>query len=244
MRIPPHLAAAVLLALAGCGSPATPAEEHGAVAPRDAPSAVAWLECTESLRAPMEAILLARYHLEKLDERIDGLRCVTIQLAHQPAFFVELIASEGDHHRRLLGVLATNGTTELVGLRDARLEWDQLQGDKVSLETVDLDGDRADEILVHHGDRRLESRSWIDVIVLRDRGLTEIAGPRVSYNDPDLDDDRCLGVLTMERTGALTRLVVTTSTSTGKSEHCLARGRHVFALDVDRVVELAARSDR
>jgi hypothetical protein len=226
-----------VLLLVACGKSTSGQERAPAVL--DAASAPRWLECTESLRAPMEAALLERYHLTREDERIDGLRCVTIQVAQHPAFFVELIGAEGDRHRRLLGVVGTNGTTELVGLRDARLEWAQLRGGKVSFETLDLDGDRSDEIVVHHDDRRQDAASWIDVIVIRGRGLTEISGPRISYDDPDLDDDRCAGVLTTRAVGAASHLVVTTDVSTGKSEHCLAQGTHVFALDADRLVESA-----
>lgn len=227
-------ACAGCLAVAGCGSaPGTaPSDEPVAAPPRDAGAAAAWLECTESVRAPMERALLARYHLEKLDDRVDGLRCVTIQLARQPAFFVELNGTEGDHHRRLLGVVATDGATEVVGLRDAHLP-----GGKLSFETLDLDGDHSDEILVHHTAPHLEEGAWLDLVVLRDRGLSEIAGPRIAYADPDLDDDRCQGTLATERAGAATHLVVTTTASTGKSDHCLAPGRHVFALEVDRLVE-------
>lgn len=188
----------------------------------------------------MEAALLAKYRLDKTDERIDGLRCVTIQLGAQPAFFVELIAAEGEKHRRLLGAVATDGTTELVGLRDGRLEWAQLRGGKVWFETLDLDGDRSDEVIVHYDDLRQDAASWIDVIALRGRTLTEIVGPRVSYDDPDLDDDVCHGVLSTERAGAATHLVVTTTASTGKSDHCLPQGRHVFALDADRLVTVPA----
>jgi hypothetical protein len=225
-------------ALLGCGRDAPgPAPEPGET--RDAAaSATRWLECTESVRAPMEAALLAKYRLEKTDERIDGLRCVTIQLGPQPAFFVELIAAEGEKHRRLLGAIATDGTTELVGLRDGRLEWAQLRGGKVWFETLDLDGDRSDEVIVHYDDLRQDAASWIDVIALRGRSLTEIVGPRVSYDDPDLDDDVCHGVLSTERAGTATHLVVTTTASTGKSDHCLPMGRHVFALDADRLVPL------
>ncbi len=226
------------MAVIGCGRSTSPTPEPGET--RDAASATRWLECTESVRAPMEATLLARYRLEKTEERVDGLRCVTIQLGAQPAFFVELIGTEGDRHRRLLGVVATDGTTELVGLRDGRLEWAQLRGGKVWFETLDLDGDRSDEVIVHYDDLRQDAASWIDVIALRGRALTEIAGPRVSYADPDLEDDVCHGVLTTERAGTAMHLVVTTATSTGKSDHCLPEGRHVFALETDRLIEVPA----
>lgn len=221
----------------GCGSSPSPAPDPTETR-HDASSAARWLECTESVRAPMETVLLARYHLEKTDERIDGLRCVTIQLGPQPAFFVELIGSQRERHRRLIGAMATDGTTELVGLRDGRLEWAQLRGGKVWFETIDLDGDRSDEVIVHYDDLRQDAASWIDVIALRGRGLTEIVGPRISFDDPDLDDETCHGVLTTQRAGTATQLVVTTSSSTGKSDHCLETGRHVFALDTDRLVEV------
>ncbi|MBA3452055.1 MAG: hypothetical protein H0T42_03030 [Deltaproteobacteria bacterium] len=228
---------AAVAALAGCGSSPSPAPDP-AETRHDAQTAPRWLECTESVRAPMEAALLARYHLEKTDQRVDGLRCVTIQLGPQPAFFVELIGSERERHRRLLGAIATDATTELVGLRDARLEFAQLRGGKVWFETIDLDGDRSDEVVVHYDDLRQDAASWIDVIALRGRALTEIAGPRISFDDPDLDDEACHGVLTTQRAGVATQLVVTTTGSTGRSDHCLADGRHVFALDADRLVEI------
>jgi hypothetical protein len=237
MRIRPRPAWA-LLALIACDESSTPTADPAAETPQEPSPAARWLECTESVRAPMEATLLTRYHLEKSDERVDGLRCVTIQLGAQPAFFVELIASEGERHRRLLGALATDATTELVGLRDGRLEWAQLRGGKVWFETIDLDGDRSDEVIVHYDDLRQDAASWIDVIALRGRTLTEISGPRIAYDDSDLDDDQCHGVLTTERAGTATHLVVTTTASTGKSDHCLDDGRHVFALDADRLVEV------
>ena len=227
----------VALAVSGCGRSPAPAPEPGETQ-QDAALAARWLECTESVRAPMEKTLLARYRLDRTEERVDGLRCVTIQLGAQPAFFVELIGTEGDRHRRMLGAVATDGTTELVGLRDGRLEWAQLRGGKVWFETVDLDGDRSDEVIVHHDDLRQDAASWIDVIALRGRALTEISGPRISYDDPDLDDDQCHGVLTFQRVGVAMQLVVTTSRSTGKSDHCLADGRHAFSLDTDRLVEV------
>lgn len=224
------------VALIGCGQAPAPAPDPTET--RDAAPTARWLECTESIRAPMEKTLLARYRLERTDERVDGLRCVTIQLGHQPAFFVELIGADGEQHRRLLGAVATDGSTELVGLRAGRLEWAQLRGGKVWFETMDLDGDRSDEVIVHHDDLRQDAASWIDVIALRGRALTEIAGPRISFDDPDLDDDQCHGVLTTQRVGAATHLIVTTTKSTGKSDHCLADGRHAFALDTDRLVEV------
>lgn len=225
------------VALVGCGSSPSPTPDPSETR-HDAPTAARWLECTESVRAPMEATLLARYYLEKADQRVDGLRCVTIQLGPQPAFFVELIGSERERHRRLLGAMATDGTTELVGLRDGRLEFAQLRGGKVWFETIDLDGDRSDEVIVHYDDLRQDAASWIDVIALRGRALTEIVGPRISFDDPDLEDEACHGVLTTQRAGAATQLVVTTTGSTGRSDHCLADGRHVFALDTDRLVEV------
>jgi hypothetical protein len=42
--------------------------------------------------------------------------------------------------------------------------------------------------------------------------------------------------LTTERVGSAVHLVVTTTASTGKSDHCLDRGRHVFALEGDHLV--------
>jgi hypothetical protein len=230
----------MILLLVGCGTSAEPSASPEAppVATKSA-AAARWLECTEASRAPMEAVLLARHHLEKVDDRVDGLRCVTMQLAEHPAFFVELVASEHDQRRRLHGVVALDGTTELVALRDANLGWAQQRGGKVTFETVDLDGDARDEVLVHYDDRR-QLAEWVDVIAIRDRALVERKGPRVSYDDPDVEET-CRGVLATERVGAATHLVVTTTGSTGKSEHCLDNGRHVFALESDLLVELAAR---
>ncbi len=225
-----------LLGLVACGKSAS-TDDPTAERSQDAAKPLRWVECTESARAPMEAALLARYHLERVEDRADGLRCVTIQLADRPAFYVELIASEGDRNRRLIGVLATDGTTELVGLRDGRLDWTQLRGGKISFEPIDLDGDRSDEIVVHYDDTHQDAASWLDVIAIRGRGLAEISGPRISYVDPDLDDERCRGSLTTERVGAATHLVVTTRESTGKSARCLAVGTHRFVLDADRLVE-------
>lgn len=206
---------------------------------RRASATTGWIECTEASRAPMEATLLARHGLEVLDDP-DGLTCVTVQLADAPAFFVELVGATGDRRRRLHGVLAIDRTTELVPLREASFQWAVLLGGKVAFETIDLDGDGADEVLVHYDDHRQLASAWVDVIAIRGRTLREIEGPRISYEDPDLDE-RCHGVLARERTGAGVRLVVTTSLSTGRSEHCLARGRHVFALEGDRLVELPGR---
>lgn len=234
--------ALALLALPGCGrSGDPPASQAGqvAAAPPGPGAKPTWVECTEASRAPMEATLLARYHLELSDDPSWGLRCVTIQLADQPAFFVELVGAEGDQRRQLHGVVATDGKTELVPLRAAHLDWVQLRGGKLSFETLDLDGDHADEILLHADDRRQVAATWVDVISIHGRTLSEISGPRIAFEDPELDE-RCPGVLTIEPAGAGRHLVVTTTGSTGRSEHCLGDGRHEFALDADRLVEAAA----
>jgi len=87
------------------------------------------------------------------------------------------------------------------------------------------------------------------VIAIRDRQLVELAGPRIAYDDPDLDE-HCLGALTREPVGKATHLVVTTTASTGASAVCLSEGRHVFALDAGQLVEVpgapppAAATDR
>ena len=225
-----------LVAVAACGSSSAPSP---APAVRDAATGARWIECTETQRAPMEALLLRRTHLVKQDGRLDGLTCVTMQLRRGPAFFVELVGIEGDQRHRLHGVIATDGTTELVPLREATLDWAQLRGGRVWFETLDLDGDGNDELVVHRGDERQPLAEWLDLVAIRGRKILELAGPRVSWDDPDIGE-HCHGVITREKAGRATELVITTSDSTGASEHCLANGRHVFALDGDRLVERAA----
>ncbi len=234
--VTPTRAGWAILVLASCNASPAPTGSPEASSRPGVSDAPRWVECTEASRAPMEALLLARHHLERVDDRVDGLTCVTIQLAHQPAFFVELVASHEDKRHKLRGVLATDGTTELVALRDANLEWAQQRGGKATFETIDLDGDHVDEIVVHYEDRRQRLAEWIDVLAIRDRVLLEHRGPRISYDDPDIEET-CHGVLASERAGSATHLVVTTTGSTGKSEHCLGNGRHVFALEADALVE-------
>jgi hypothetical protein len=230
-----------MLVAVGCGkASAPPASSAPAVATPAHADAARWLECTETSRAPMERVLLARHHLEKGNAWAEGLKCVTIQLAQQPAFFIELVGSHDDTRHRLHGVVATDATTELIALRETALDWAQLRGGIVSFETIDLDSDGTDEIIVHYGDQRQRAAEWIDVVAIRNGTLVELKGPRISYDDPDLGET-CHGILTSEPAGASRHLVVTTTASTGESEHCLGAGRHVFAVEVDRLVELGAR---
>lgn len=225
-----------LVVVAACSSPSAPSP---APAARDAGAAARWIECTEAQRAPMERLLLSRAHLVKADPQLDGLTCVTMQLRSGPAFFVELVGSEADQRHRLHGVIATDGTTELVPLREATLDWAQLRGGRVWFETLDLDGDGNDELVVHRGDERQPVAEWLDLVAIRGKSIVELAGPRVSWDDPDVDE-HCHGVVSREKAGHATELVITTSGSSGASEHCLANGRHVFALVGDRLVERAA----
>lgn len=180
---------------------------------------------------------LARLHLAATEERVDGLTCVTIQFARQPAYFIELVGEYEGQRRRLHGVMAMDRTTEVVSLHDAALAWPQLRGAKVWFESVDLDGDGTDELIVHRGDDRLTIAEWVDVVAIRGDKLAELKGPRISYEDPDIDD-ACRGSVAIERAGVGQHLVVTTAQSNGRSEHCLARGRHVFALVRGSLVEL------
>ncbi len=192
----------------------------------------------------MESRLLARHALEALDERIDGLTCVTVQFGRQPAFFVELVGSlvgsHNDQRRRLHGVIATDGVTELIAPRDATLDWALLRGRKSWFDTIDLDGDGTDDVIVHRGDPRDPDAEWLDVIVVRRSGLVELKGLQLSYNDPEIEQT-CHGVLATEKVGSATHLVVTTTGSTGASEHCLSSGRHVFAMQAEKLVELPNR---
>jgi hypothetical protein len=225
--------------MAACGKREEP-EPAPAPTAASAGSAAApkqkWIECTEAQRAPMQAALLARNHLAAPDEKVDGLTCVTIQLAHQPAFFVELVGTRDEKRHRLHGVLATDGSSELVPLHDAPLDFAQLRGGKVWFETIDLDGDGTEELVVHRGDELHPSAEWIDLVAIRGAALVELKGPRLSYDDPDLDES-CRATLATAPEGAVRVLVVTTMKSTGASEHCLAQGRHVFALAGDKLVQ-------
>lgn len=215
-----------------------------------------WQECTDDARSRMEAELLARFDMTISDNRRHGLTCVTIQYARRPAFFVELVGERDGRRRRLHGVLAMDQTLPLVSLRDAKLDWAQLRGARVWFETVDLDGDGTDELLVHRSDDRYPIAEWIDLVVIREPRLVELKGPGISYDDPDIGD-ACQGTLTIENpstaavrstpsgvrseiesVGTAQHLVVTTTRSNGLSEHCLASGRHVFTLVGERLVEL------
>lgn len=225
-------AVAVVMAIA-CNKPDSCGSNAGS-APRD--SDVRWLECTDDVRSAMEATLVARLNIAISNNRADGLTCVTIHFERRPAFFVELVGEHGGRRRRLHGVIAMDRTTALVSLQEGKLHWAQLRGAKVWFETVDLDGDGTDELVVHRGDDRYTVADRIDLVVIRGRELVELKGPGISYEDPDLGDS-CRGTLAIERAGAVQHLVVTTTNSNGPSEHCLAPGRHVFALSGERLVE-------
>lgn len=185
----------------------------------------------------MEVALLARYKLERTDERTDGLTCVTLQLPAGPAFFVELVGAHDDQRRRLHGIVAVDGTTELVPLRDAKLDWAQLRGGKVWFETVDLDGDGREDLVVHRGDARHATAEKIDVVAIREHALVELEGPKIAYDDSDLDEE-CRGTLAREKAGKAVHLVVDVTRSSGPTEHCMAAGRHVYELAGDRLLEL------
>lgn len=240
----------VLVAACGTSSAPTPAPARtGSAAPH-----VAWQECTEAARARMETALVAREGLERLDARGDGspgagaqggaempaLTCVTMQLGHEPGFFVELVGRRSGKPVRLHGVLALDGTTELIPIAPAASRGVQIPRAMVYFETIDLDGDGTDDLIAHRRDPRLPRAEWIDVIAVRGRTLVDIEGPPVAHEDPDVDE-ACTGTLSETRAGSATHLVVAVSASTGESEHCLATGRHELALAGDRLVEVATR---
>jgi hypothetical protein len=224
---------ACLLALVACTGGTAPAP-----AKHEPPKPVAkWQECTETARAKMEASLTARMHLEKLDAEASALTCVTIAVAGQPAYFVEVTGRRGDAPVRLHGVLALDGTTELIKLSPAVSRGIQIPRAMVWFETLDLDGDGTDDILAHRRDPRFERAEWLDVVAVRGDALVEIEGPPVAYEDPDLEET-CRGTLTEQRAGAATQLVVMVAGSSGESEHCLGPGKHVLALSGDRLVSI------
>lgn len=220
---------ACLVALVACtgGSAPAPAKHE--------PPRAKWQECTESARAKMEAALTARLHLERLDADATALTCVTIALAGQPAYFVELTGRRGDAPVRLHGVLALDGTTELVKLSPAVSRGIEIPRAMVWFETVDLDGDGNDDILAHRRDPRFERAEWLDVVAVRGDALVEIEGPPIAYDDPDLEET-CHGTLTEQRAGAATQLVVTVAGTSSESDHCLAPGKHVLSLSGDKLV--------
>ena len=180
----------------------------------------------------MEAVLTERTHLTA-----GALTCVTVAVASQPGYFVELTGRRADAPLRLHGVIALDGTTELVKLAPAALRGIQIPRAMVWFETVDLDGDGSEDILAHRSDPRLPRAEWLDVTAVRGDALVEIEGPPVAYEDPDLDET-CRGTLSQTRVGKAMHLVIDVSASTGESEHCLARGRHVLALAGDRLVNV------
>ncbi len=224
---------ACLVALVACkgGSAPAPATHEP---PRPAAK---WQECTEAARAKMEAALTARLHLERLDPEASALTCVTIALSGQPAYFVELTGRRGDAPVRLHGVIALDGTTELIKLSPAVARGIQIPRAMVWFETVDLDGDGTDDILAHRRDPRFERAEWLDVVAVRGDALVEIEGPPVAYDDPDLEET-CRGTLSEQRAGAATQLVVTVAASSGESDHCLPPGKHVLSLSGDKLVSV------
>jgi hypothetical protein len=230
---------ASVLVVAACTGGASPPSQPVRTEKKPA---VAWQECTETARARMEAALVAREGLEKLDAQREApaLTCVTIQLGTQAGYFVELVGRRGGEPVRLHGVLALDGTTELIALGPAASRGVQIPRAIVWFETIDLDGDGTDDLIAHRRDPRFERAEWIDVIAVRGRSLVDIAGPPVAHEDPDVDE-ACTGTLSERRDGAATHLVVAVSSSTGDSEHCLARGKHELALTGDRLVEVATR---
>jgi len=222
-----------LLALVACG------RGSSSDPPRPPPgrAKVAWQECTEVARAKMEAALTARLHLEKLDAAGSALTCVTIAHAGQPAYFVELTGRRGDAPVRLHGVIALDGTTELVKLAPAVPRGIEIPRAVVWFETIDLDGDGAEDILAHRRDPRFERAEWLDVVAVRGDALVEVEGPPVAYDDPDLEET-CRGTFSEHRAGAATHLVIDVAASSGESEHCLTPGHHELALAGDRLADV------
>jgi hypothetical protein len=216
-----------LLALVACGR-----STDAPPAPPSAHAKVAWQECTEAARAKMETVLSERMHLTG-----GALTCVTVGLASQPGYFVELTGKRGDAPVRLHGVLALDGTTELVKLSPAVSRGIQIPRAMVWFETVDLDGDGTDDILAHRRDPRFERAEWLDVTAVRGDALVEIEGPPIAYDDPDLEET-CRGMLSEARAGKGTHLVIDVAASSGESDHCLSVGRHVLALSGDRLVNV------
>jgi hypothetical protein len=223
---------ASLVAVAACSNGAAPTATP---VPR---TALAWQECTETARARMETALVAREGLERLDAEASALTCVTIQLGPQAGFFVELVGRRDGQPVRLHGVLALDGTTELIPIGPAASRGVQIPRAMAWFEAVDLDGDGSDDLIAHRRDPRFERAEWIDVIAVRGRTLIDIEGPPVAHADPDVDET-CNGSLTERRDGSATHLVVAVTSSSGDSEHCLGLGRHELALAGDRLVEVA-----
>jgi len=216
-----------LLALVACGRSGDPPP-----APPPARAKVAWQECTEAARAKMEAALGGRTHVTG-----GTLTCVTIGLAGQPGYFVELTGRRGDAPVRLHGVIALDGTTELVKLSPAVARGIQIPRAMVWFETVDLDGDGTDDVLAHRRDPRFERAEWLDVTAVRGDALVEIEGPPVAYDDPDLEET-CRGTVSELRAGKAMHLVIDVAASSGASEHCLSTGRHELALAGDRLADV------
>lgn len=219
-----------LLAVVACGACGRSGDKPPA--PPPAHAKVAWQECTDTARAKMETALSERAHLTGA-----SLTCVTIALASQPGYFVELTGRRGDAPVRLHGVIALDGTTELVKLSPAVSRGIQIPRAMVWFETLDLDGDGADDILAHRRDPRFERAEWLDVTAVRGDALVEIEGPPVAYDDPDLEET-CRGILSETRAGKATHLVITVAASSGESEHCLPVGRHELALAGDRLADV------
>jgi hypothetical protein len=216
-----------LLVLVACGRSA-----DRPPSPAPARAKLAWQECTEAARAKMEGALSARMHLSGA-----ALTCVTVGLASQPGYFVELTGRRGDAPVRMHGVIALDGTTELVKLAPAVARGIQIPRAMVWFETLDLDGDGVEDIVAHRRDPRFERAEWLDVTAVRGDTLVEIEGPPVAYDDPDLEET-CHGRLSETRAGKATHLVIDVASSSGESEHCLTPGRHELALAGDRLADV------
>ena len=150
-----------------------------------------------------------------------------------PGFYV---IAESDGARRA-GVLASDGTTELVAFA-RRITEDGL--DVVACATVDLDGDGVEEVVsTLRETRHAGTTEWIEIERLTGRGLATIRGPYTSVDHDDLG--RCTGELRL----AGQTIVIDVEHAPGiPPSDCLAAGPHAFAIDDDAIVEVAIRRAR
>jgi hypothetical protein len=160
-----------------------------------------------------------------------------------PGVFVEatVVSDEPTQH---MGVLAADRKTQIVKLVGEPIAPGELDGSGATYAAHDLDGDGIDEIVASWGsDRRGYVVSNVSVYRVKKDKLVRAGDPvPVSYDDSAAEPDKmtsCEGNHAVEPAAKGKQIAITVTTISGKPEasNCLAKGKHVFALVGDKLVE-------